>query len=347
VISITEYQKNLSQKTLKRINLVHGEEEYLVKTLLDKLRDLYPVSIIWGDEVSLQDFERTITTGGMFGKEEILFIYKAMDLLGDIKDHKRFAYFLGKVRDKFIFFYVETKLTDKDLQKEPFSTIAKLGDVISANKLDKRRIRELVKNKFQKEGISIEDSALDYLLEATSYQLMILKGETDKLILYGKPKLTLEDIKAVLVADLEMSVFDFADGIFLKDYDKALDSLNAVLRSGMHPLQILTLLANYALRLYTAKSLVEEGKKVEEALSLVDVKHPFQVLNFKRYLEKSSKQDLLSLLKRLYLLDIGIKVYFSDPITSLRNFVVEYMLNEEVIYQETNAGDQDRAELEP
>ncbi|HAV40405.1 MAG TPA: hypothetical protein DCX31_04970, partial [Aquificaceae bacterium] len=75
--------------------------------------------------------------------------------------------------------------------------------------------------------------------------------------------------------------------------------------------------------------------------------HPFQVLNFKRYLEKSSKQDLLSLLKRLYLLDIGIKVYFSDPITSLRNFVVEYMLNEEVIYQETNAGDQDRAELEP
>ncbi|MGK0689486.1 MAG: hypothetical protein ABWU22_02270, partial [Aquificaceae bacterium] len=157
----------------------------------------------------------------------------------------------------------------------------------------------------------------------------------------------LEDIKAVLVADLEMSVFDFADGIFLKDYDKALDSLNAVLRSGMHPLQILTLLANYALRLYTAKSLVEEGKKVEEALSLVDVKHPFQVLNFKRYLEKSSKQDLLSLLKRLYLLDIGIKVYFSDPITSLRNFVVEYMLNEEVIYQETNAGDQDRAELEP
>jgi DNA polymerase-3 subunit delta len=204
-----------------------------------------------------------------------------------------------------------------------------------------------VKNKFQKEGISIEDSALDYLLEATSYQLMILKNETDKLILYGKPKLTLEDIKAVLVADLEMSVFDFADGIFLKDYDKALDSLNAVLRSGMHPLQILTLLANYALRLYTAKSLVEEGKKVEEALSLVDVKHPFQVLNFKRYLEKSSKQDLLSLLKRLYLLDIGIKVYFSDPITSLRNFVVEYMLNEEVIYQETNAGDQDRAELEP
>ncbi len=346
MINIIEYQKNLSQKTLKRVNLVFGEEEYLVKTLLDKLRNLYPVSIIWGDEVSLQDFERTITTGGIFGKEEILFVYKAMDLFEEIKDYKRFSSFLSKVRDKFIFFYVETKLTDKDLQKEPFSTIAKLGDIISANKLDRRRIRELVKNKLQKEGISIEDSALDYLLEATSYQLMILKNETDKLVLYGKPKLTLEDIKAVLVSDLEMSVFDFADGIFLKDYEKALDSLNAVLRSGMHPLQVLTLLTNYALKLYTAKNLIEEGKKPEEALSLVDVKHPFQVLNFKRYLEKNSKEELLSLLRRLYLLDISIKVYFSDPATSLRNFVVEYMLNEEVVYQEANAGDQDRAESE-
>ncbi|MFN3472020.1 MAG: DNA polymerase III subunit delta [Aquificaceae bacterium] len=347
MISITEYQKSLPQRALKRVNLIHGEEDYLVKTLLEKLKSLYPVSIVWGDEVSLQDFERAITTGGMFGKEEVLFVYRAMDLLENVKDYKRFASFLERVRGKFIFFYVEAKLTDKDLQKEPFSTISRLGDVISAGKLDKKRIRELVKNKLQREGISIEESALDYLLEATSYQLMLLKTETDKLILYGKSKLTLEDIKAVLVADLEMSVFDFVDGIFLKDYDKALDSLKAVLKLGTHPLQVLTLLTNYALKLYTAKSLIEEGKRPEEALSLVDVKHSFQVLNFKRYLEKNSKQDLLSLLKRLYLLDISIKVYFSDPAASLKNFVVEYMLNEEVLYQETNAGDQDRAELEP
>ena len=109
MISITEYQKNLSQKTLKRINLVHGEEEYLVKTLLDKLRDLYPVSIIWGDEVSLQDFERTITTGGMFGKEEILFIYKAMDLLGDIKDHKRGCHIHVRVAGHIVVFLTSYK----------------------------------------------------------------------------------------------------------------------------------------------------------------------------------------------------------------------------------------------
>ena len=51
----------------------------------------------------MQDFERTITTGGMFGKEEILFIYKALDLLGDLKDHKRFAFFLG-LDGKYLFY---------------------------------------------------------------------------------------------------------------------------------------------------------------------------------------------------------------------------------------------------
>ncbi len=347
MINLIDYKKKLSKDSIKKVNLIHGDEEYLVKTLIDKLREIYPLRALWGDDLSLQDFERYILSKGMFGKREILFVYRSMDLFKSVKDYKRFSSFLERVEDKIIFFYVETKLSEKDLQKEPFATISKLGDIIVANKLDKKKIRDLVYNKLKKSGIEIEEAALDYLLSVTSYQLMILKGETDKLILYGKPKISLEDVKRIVISDMELSLFDFMDGLFLKDYEKAIESLQSVLRTGTHPLQILATLISYTLKLYTAKELIENGKSLDEALNCVDVKHPFQKLNFKRYLEKNSKEELYYLIKRLYFLDVAIKVFYSDPMLSLRDFVIEYMLNEKSIHYTSNPRNQDWIEIEP
>lgn len=346
-MNLLEYQKNLEKKRIKPVNLIHGEEEYLVKTFLDKLRELMPVRTLWGDELNPQDFVRTISTVGMFASEEVIFLYRADELFKSIKDYRPFISYLERVKGKRVFFYVEYKLTDKDLQKEPFLSISKLGEIIYTGKLDRKRIRELVKNKLQKEGIFIEDNALDYLLEATSYQLMTLKSETDKIILYGKKHITLEDVKSIVFVDWELTIFDFVESIFLKDYEKALNSLTSILKSGTHPLQILTLLVNYTLKLYTARVLTEGGQDVEKALSEVDVKHKFQILNFKRYLTENSSEDLYSLLTRLYFLDIGIKVYFLDPAQAIREFVVEYMLHEEGSYYPSDEGNQNRTDSEP
>ncbi len=347
MISLLEYQKKLGKGQIKAVNLIHGEEEYLVRSFIDKLREVIPLRILWGDELSLEDFIGFISTTGMFAKEEALFIYMAEEFLKGVKNYKNLISHLERSKGKKVFFYVGYKLSDKDLQKEPFLSLSGLGDVIYTGKLDKRKVRELVKNKFQREGIGIEDSALEYLLEATSYQLMTLKAETDKLILYGKKSITLEDVKSMVLAELELSLFDLSDGLFLKDYEKALNSINSVLMSGTHPLQVLTFLANYTLKLYIAKTLVEDGWDVEKALSEVDVKHKFQVLNFKKYLTANSIEDLNLLLKKLYLLDMGIKVYYLEPTQALKEFVIEYMLHEEGTYYPADTGNQNRADAEP
>ncbi len=347
MISLLEYQKKLGKGQIKAVNLIHGEEEYLVRSFIDKLREVIPLRILWGDELSLEDFIGFISTTGMFAKEEALFIYMAEEFLKGVKNYKNLISHLERSKGKKVFFYVGYKLSDKDLQKEPFLSLSGLGDVIYTGKLDKRKVRELVKNKFQREGIGIEDSALEYLLEATSYQLMTLKAETDKLILYGKKSITLEDVKSMVLAEPELSLFDLSDGLFLKDYEKALNSINSVLMSGTHQLQVLTFLANYTLKLYIAKTLVEDGWDVEKALSEVDVKHKFQVLNFKKYLTANSIEDLNLLLKKLYLLDMGIKVYYLEPTQALKEFVIEYMLHEEGTYYPADTGNQNRADAEP
>lgn len=347
MISIAEYQKGLEKKVIKPVNLIHGEEEYLIKNFLDRLKELYKVSILWGNELTLEDFKRAVFIAGMFGKREAVFVYRSLDFFKNVKDYRSFASLLERIREKKVFFYVETKLTEKDIQKEPFISLSKLGDVIVAGRPDKRRVKELVKNKMERYGVRIEERALDYLLEVLSYELMLLRHETDKLILYNKSPLDLEDIKAVVVTQIEMNVFDFLDGFFLKDIERALGALGASLRSGIHPLQIFALLVSYSLKLYTAKVLTEEGKRPEEALALVDIKHRFQMHSFKKYMEKNSRKELWSLLSRLYFLDVAMKVFYSDPALSLRNFVIEYILHEEGTYYQANTGDQSGSEPEP
>ncbi|MCS7262764.1 MAG: DNA polymerase III subunit delta [Aquificaceae bacterium] len=345
--SLLEYQRALDKKPPKILNLVHGEEEFLIKNLVDKLRELYKAKVLWGEELTLRDFKNLALTGGVFESGETFFVYNAQEFFKTIKDHKQFASILTKIRGKRFFFHVGVKLSEKDLQKEPFLTFSQYGEVISASKMDRRRVEGIVRNKLQKSGVSLEEGAFQYLLEATSYDLMLLKGETDKLLLYGEPSLTLEELKSIVFAHREMSLFDLAEGILLGDYGKALEALSANLQMGVHPLQILGLLSNYLLKLYTAKVLTKGGKKPEEALALVEVKHPFQVANFKKYLEKNSQEKLRFLLDRLYLLDLAIKVYYSDPTTALKRFVVELMLHEAGARQQADARDQGGAHPEP
>ncbi|MCS6876121.1 MAG: DNA polymerase III subunit delta [Aquificaceae bacterium] len=339
MITIREYQKDIEKRTIKPVNLIHGEDEYLVKTFLDKLKELYKssVRVLWGDELTLEDFERLVLTGGMFGREEVLFFYRASELLKGVKDYKRLASILGRVRSKKAFLYVETKLKEKELQAEPYSTLSRLGDVITADRMDRRRVREMVKNKLTKNGISIEEKALDYMLDVTSNNLMILRGETDKIILYGKSELGLEDVKDIVFPNVELNVFDLWESFLLKEYEKTLNALRAILQEGMHPLQVFGFFVNNCIKLYTAKLLVEEGKSLQEALSLVDVKKQPQLHTFKVCLEKNSRQELEVLLGKLQRLDWSIKVFYSDPAQALEDFVIEYIIHEKGSYNKADA----------
>ncbi len=339
MIKLEEYQKKLSFESIKPVNLVMGEEEYFVKTFVDKMRTIKPVRVVWGDEISLQDFINTFTTGGMFTDASFLFVYNAEEFLSRIKDAKAFASYLQRLGKNKVFFYVKQKLSDKELQREPYATLTKLGDVIVAGRFDRRRVKELVLRKFQREGISIEEPALEYLLEASSYDLMLLKGETDKLVLLGKKSLSLEDVKRTVVLDQEYNIFEFLDAFFLRNIEKTLQALDSLLRSGTAPLQILAVLVSYSLRLLTLKEAEREGLSPDSLFAQLDIKSGFQAVKFKGYLSKNSLEDLRSLVKSLYLLDLSLKVFFANPEKALRDFVVKYLLHEEGTGQQEDQGD--------
>ena len=326
-MNLLEYQKTLSLEKIKPINLVQVEEEYIVSAFMDKLSTVAPVKVLWGNELTLQDFISALGESGLFEKKsqkELLFIKNGKQFVKKLKDPKLIRSLANRMKTKSVFILIEEKLDKNSLQREPFKTFLELGDLLEAKKPDKRKIKELVRKKIEKEGKSIEEQALDYLLEITSYDLTFLRGEVEKLLLYADKQITLEDVKKVCLAQTYGNVFDFIEAFFTKNFEKTLSVLSSLYRMGNPALQIQAILVSYTLNLLVLK---KSGKDPETTLKELGVKHPFMIHNFKRYAGHFNEKELELLIKKLYWLDFAEKVAFVPPERALRNMIVDYFIN--------------------
>ena len=327
-MDILEYQKDLEKRALKPVNLIYGEEEYLYRNFLDRLRSLYRVEVLWGDELSKEDLLNRLSEDSLFSlplQKRVLVIREADDFFKKVKDGKYIQTLVKRLKNSYVFFVVFEKLSVQDLEKEPYKSISAVGDVIELKRVDKRRVRELIKSKLEKEGITIDEQALDFLVSAADHDLLKLKNETDKILLLGKKHVTLKDIVKISPWEAQANVFDFLDALFTRSKENAIVSLSSLLRSETQPLQVFAVISNYAIKLYVAHRLIKEGEPVESALQKVDIKHPFQINKFKYYLSRTSELSLKIFISRLNLTDMRMKVFFENPEKALRNLVLEYL----------------------
>ncbi len=325
-MNLLEYRKGLKLDKIKPFNLIHSEEDYLLLDFIEKLSKLAPLRILWGSELDLQSFLNLLGESGLFskGQRELILVKEGELLLKNLKDLKLIKSLASRMKTKAVFIVLKGKLDKAILQKEPYKTLLEFGDFLEAKRLDKRKVMAMVKDKVEREGKKIEEKALDYLLDIAGDDLLFLRGEVEKLILYADREITLEDVKKVCITQKESDLFDFLDAFFSKDLERTLLNLSSLFRTGIHPLLILSTLVNYTLRLLTVKK--SQGR-TEDILSELGMKHPFVISNYKKYISNFTEHDLEKLLERLYWLDLSIKVFFTQPEKAITNTVTDYLVN--------------------
>ena len=337
MFKVLQYQKEVVEKgKVKPVNLIHGEEEYLVKALADKLREIYGegFTLVWGDEIDMGDLYELASEGSMFSQNpgNVLFLRNFEDFIKKQgrkkKSMESLLSFFKKLNRSKLFMVMERKLSTQELSKEPFRTLSSIGDVILADKLPVSKVKEIVRRKLQKEVGDVDEEALELLMDMCRGDLMTLKGETEKLILYADGKrITAEDVRKVCLPSGSYGIFEFLDAFFEKNAKKTLPALREMLSSGIPALQIMTTLGSYLMRMYTAHLMLESGQSLERALEAVGVRHKFSQLKFKAYMEKFSKEEVRDLLKALYRIDMSVKVYFVNPEVALKNLTLDFTLH--------------------
>ncbi|WP_461832665.1 DNA polymerase III subunit delta [Aquifex sp.] len=336
--NIIQFQKEfLSGKVKERVFILHGDEPYLLRTFLSKLKERFGNNyrVLWGDEITEEEFFSALSERGIFGssKEEAVVLYNFEAFLKKLGRKKKSKEFLLKtlkgVKSNYLFIVFDRKLQKQELSSEPYKSIQSFGLVVSSGKLSKERIKNLVKKKFTEKGIKIEDEALNYLLESAQYNLMELKLEVEKLIDYAwdKKSLSLNDVKKILFTLSDnVNVFIFVDAFLLGDYEKAVETLENLYRWGIHPLQIQKLLTSYVIKLYTASRMLEKEDK-NKVLEKLGIKNQFAKIKFSEYLKKNDKESLRKMLTYLQKIDMFEKLYFQDPSKLLKEFVLNFALS--------------------
>jgi DNA polymerase III subunit delta len=120
-------------------------------------------------------------------------------------------------------------------------------------------LNECMRNILSKRGKSIEKQAYLAMLEMIGFDIRSFANELEKLINYvgDRETITTGDVNELLKRMRQDPIFEFTNVITDRDMQSSLFLLESLLSSGMHPLQLLTAMANQIRKLINVKGFVE------------------------------------------------------------------------------------------
>ncbi|WP_423362955.1 DNA polymerase III subunit delta [Mycoplasma sp. P36-A1] len=167
------------------------------------------------------------------------------------------------------------------------------------------QINETVKHMVNKKGAKISNEAVSMLIEKVGPAFLDLASEVDKLTTF-KPKGTIEkqDVIDFATVNVESNIFDLSNAILEKSIPKSITLFEDLIKNGMEPIVLTSVLANQFRLALVSKSYKREGKNNEEIAKILKV-HPYRIKLASRLM--FSDKDLKNILLKLADLDYHVK----------------------------------------
>ncbi|HBO84246.1 MAG: DNA polymerase III subunit delta [Deltaproteobacteria bacterium GWC2_42_11] len=182
------------------------------------------------------------------------------------------------------------------------------GCIFPLNAISKKELPLWVKTGVKNAGKEISEEAVDYLTGMVGEDLMDIKAEIDKLILFtgNKSVIDMADVEAV-VSDIKVnSMFDLTDSIGRKDFKSALKALNKIIEGGEQPVRILGMIARQFRILLKIKTLRKKGTPANRIAGIAGI-FPYHLDNYIKQSSQFTEDELVDIFDKLHRTDIAIK----------------------------------------
>ena len=128
-----------------------------------------------------------------------------------------------------------------------------------SGKVTRDTVLEFITQGLRQYGKTAEPQALDMLVARSDRELLSLKHEVDKLVLFvgEQPVVCAVDVETICADRADGWIFDFTRAIGERDAASALSQLARLLAHGEHPLRLLGTMTSEARRLLAARQLLE------------------------------------------------------------------------------------------
>jgi DNA polymerase-3 subunit delta len=248
---------------------LYGENEFAIKQKIDSIKAQY-VDKTGGDadmqtfdmsEHNLSDLLNAFSVVPMFVSSR-LFIVRNLDILKLTKDqlHK----LIDAVSDSTNVVVVDSK---PDKRSVYFKAISKLKNAKYFGNLSPQKLVSWIRDRTQELGGSIDNTAINLLIERVGNDQWQLDQELRKLTNFNS-QITKESIEQLVVPNLTQSAFMMIDAIVRKDAKKASEIYEHLITQGEADQMILGAITYQYRMMVLAKDNVGKGSEWQKELSV-------------------------------------------------------------------------------
>lgn len=276
-----QLKSDLKAKAPGRFYILYGEEDYLrryyleqlKKLLLDELTEDFNFHRLNPENFSVDLLADCIEALPMMA-ERSLILAEDVDLFAQA-DTERLCALLSDLPTHCCLVLTYEDFKPDKRKRKLWDTIEKHAVLAEFRYQSESDLRAWIRRHFEHEKKSISPELCGYLLQQCGLSMTRLDAEIGKISAYsGADTIVRADIDAVVEPTLDAVVFQLTDALALRQFDRALERLHALLKMQTEAIPITAAIGSQMRRLYAAKLLQNEGKTAEELAQLCGIQ-PF------------------------------------------------------------------------
>lgn len=292
---LNELKKELGQGKLRRAYILYGEDEGLIKEVVEAIReqsgistdDIFNYIRIDGQKAEMSDLQDSLLTLPFMGNRKLVEIYRAEFFQGvqSIKDWQEKIKLIDSFvqdppEDTILVLYYITSQEKKDtkikaLEKKAHSTYSV---VLKMPVLKKEAVADFLEGYFKVKGLEVSKPLLAYIRESFEGNILQLELDLDKIMAYalGRP-IEKRDIDLLMVKSGNRHKYDLVDMVMGGKAREAVELYNELIFKRTEPHEILET-CGYRLReAYNYKVRIAQGMTSTDIMKDLNERMPWLV----------------------------------------------------------------------
>jgi len=300
-----------------------GEEAYLHRRAIELLKkvvlndqvDCFNYTLAYAEDVDLAEFLAQSRTASMLAGPKLM-ILRRSEKIGT-KSLPALDYFLKQPPGKnFVLFDFSPDLELWRMKSSggAFQKIFKLmqqhTDAFEFERFRQpQHLLQFLQNQAREAHVHFEDEALKYLIDRLGGDLELIVQEMEKawIRVGAQGQVRQRDLEHLIGRHPYATIFDLIHALARRDARQAIQRLEVMLGQGEPHLLILTMLTRFFRQAVLYKSLVRQGKPLNEIKATMNIRFDKQLEDLRLSHQNYGQQDLWACLQRLGDADLAFK----------------------------------------
>lgn len=292
-------RNDIKNNSFKKVYLLFGEEQYLVRRYRDALKKAglsgddsgVNYNAYTGNDLDVNELKEILVTLPFFADRRVVML----DDSGLFSKENDLADVIADIPDSTLFIISEESV---DKRSRLYKEIKKTGYVCEFAAMGPDDKVKFAASEISKAGKRIRVETCNYLVDYIGGDLFNVSSEIDKLICYmGAEEVVTEDaVRAICTPQIENKVFKIVDCLLAHDRAGAMKIYYDLIALRESPLRILRVVTGQYNRLYTCADLAARGEADMQIASEMHIAD-WLVRNLRGQLKGRKRKTFLSAVK--------------------------------------------------